>query len=120
MNRRDSDTEVDIGGCRILIVLQVVVALSKAKNHLPTNRDLGLRMIKAVALLRILGFSSVLKASCWGFLGLWQYFAITEFLSLLGCQGSTMRMKTQLHEGEKRKGEGRMEKCWTVRWIVIV
>lgn len=38
--------------------------------------------------------------------------AISEFLSLLGCQGSTMRMKTQLHEGEKRKGKGRMEECW--------
>lgn len=42
-----------------------------------------------------------------GFLGLWQYFAIREFLFLLGCQGSTMRMKIQLHEGEKRKGKGR-------------
>lgn len=53
------------------------------------------------------------------FLGLWQYFAFNEFLFILGCQGSTMRMKTQLHEGEKRKGKGRMEECWVLRWIVF-
>lgn len=76
-------------------------------------------MVEAVALFHILGLSSVLKASCWGFLGLWQYFAISEFLSLLGCQESTMRMKIQLHEGEKRKGKGRMKECWTVRWTVF-
>lgn len=40
--------------------------------------------------------------------------AIIEFLCLLGCQGSTMRTKTPLHEGEKRKGEGRMEECWAL------
>lgn len=76
-------------------------------------------MVEAVALFHNLGLSSFFKATCWGFLGLWQYFAISEFLCLLGCQGSTMRMKTQLHEGEKRRGEGKIEECWAIDWIVF-
>lgn len=29
-------------------------------------------------------------------------------------------MKTQLHEGGKRKGEERMGDCWILKWIVFV
>lgn len=26
-------------------------------------------------------------------------------------------MKTQLHEGEKRRGEGRRGECWVLSWV---
>ena len=92
----------------ILIVLQVVVMLSEGRTtHLPGRNCCSCQCSRP--------FCSP-QGHFLGFPGLWQYFAVSNFLSFLGCQGNTMRMKTQLHEGEKRKGERRREEGWVFSW----